>query len=169
MQTKSKKILAIMLVIMFVITNLSTQPMSVEAATPKPTTIKLNATQKELYVGQKYTLKVKTVKPSKASKAVTWKSSNKKVATVNSKGKVTAKKAGTAKITATSKANKKVKAVCKITVCNKATKITLNRTEKNMSVGEEFVLKVKTVKPAKASKEVTWKSSDKKVATVSNA
>ena len=44
MQTKSKKILAIMLVIMFVITNLSTQPMSVEAATKKPTTIKLNAT-----------------------------------------------------------------------------------------------------------------------------
>ena len=143
--------------------------MSVEAAGQKPTTIKLNATQKELYVGQKYTLKVKTVKPAKASKAVTWKSSNKKVATVNSKGKVTAKKAGTAKITATSKANKKVKAVCKITVCNKATKITLNRTEKDMSVGEEFVLKVKTVKPAKASKEVTWKSSDKKVATVSSA
>lgn len=50
---------------------------------------------------------------------MTWKSSNKKVATVTAKGKVTAMKKGIAKITATSKTNKKVKAVCKITVLNK--------------------------------------------------
>ena len=69
-----------------------------------------------LTVGSKFTLKIKKVKPAKASKKVTWKSSKKAVATVNKKGVVKAKKAGTAKITAISKKSKKVKAVCKVTV-----------------------------------------------------
>lgn len=50
--------------------------------------------------GKKATIKV-TVKPAKAKKKVTFKSSKKSVATVTKKGKVTAKKAGTAKITVT--------------------------------------------------------------------
>ena len=86
MKTKGKKIFAMAMLIMFVITNMSVQPMSVQAAEKKATTIQLNATRKSMYVGQKITLKVKKVKPAKASKAVSWKSSNKKVATVNSKG-----------------------------------------------------------------------------------
>lgn len=47
--------------------------------------------------------------------SVTWKSSNKRVATVSSKGKVTAKKPGTATITVTTKDHKKI-ATCRITV-----------------------------------------------------
>ena len=42
-----------------------------------------------------------TVKPAKASAKVTYQSSNKKVATVNGEGKVTAKRMGKAVITAT--------------------------------------------------------------------
>lgn len=84
-----------------------------------PKKIKLNVTNKTLYVGEKTNLKVKKVIPAKASTSVTWKSSNEKVATVTAKGKVTAKKEGTAKITAISKKNQKVKAVCEITVKEK--------------------------------------------------
>lgn len=51
-----------------------------------------------LNVGSTYQIK-KTVNPSKALQKVSYTSSKKSVATVNSKGKVTAKKAGTAKIT----------------------------------------------------------------------
>ena len=76
---------------------------TVEAAT-----VKLNYSKKTLYVGNKLTLKVKNTK-----KKVTWTSSNKSVATVNSKGKVTAKKKDSATITA-KVGNKKYK--CKITV-----------------------------------------------------
>ena len=90
-------------------------------AASKPKQIKLNAKKKTLTVGQKFTLKVKKVKPSKASKKVTWKSSRKSVATVSRKGIVKAKKVGSTTITATSKGNKKVKATCRITV-KKATK-----------------------------------------------
>ncbi|MCR5666789.1 MAG: Ig-like domain-containing protein [Eubacterium sp.] len=57
-----------------------------------------------MYKGQKQTLKIKTTSSSLktiSNSAITWKSSNKKVATINSKGKITAKKAGTTIITAT--------------------------------------------------------------------
>lgn len=56
--------------------------------------IYLNKTKKTIYVGEKYTLKIKGT----TKKAKWWKSSNTKVATVNSNGKITAKKKGTAEI-----------------------------------------------------------------------
>ena len=75
--------------------------------------IKLNKTKATLNKGDKITLKA-TVTPSDATdKKVTFSSSDKKVAVVDSKGVVTAKKAGKATITA--KAGTK-KASCKITV-----------------------------------------------------
>ena len=71
--------------------------------------ISLNKTKKTLYVGEKYTLKIKGTN----KKAKWWKSSNTKVATVNSKGKVTAKKKGTTKITV-KVAGKKYKCTIKV-------------------------------------------------------
>lgn len=55
-----------------------------------------------LVKGKTATLKV-SVNPSKAKKSVSYKSSNKKIATVSKKGKIKAKKTGTAKITVTVK------------------------------------------------------------------
>ncbi|MBR1691675.1 MAG: Ig-like domain-containing protein [Lachnospiraceae bacterium] len=74
--------------------------------------IKVNATKKTLKVKKKFTIVV-TKNPLTAQDKVTFKSSNKKVATVSSKGVVTAKKKGKATITV--KAGKKTKKV-KITV-----------------------------------------------------
>lgn len=75
--------------------------------------IKLNKTKATLNKGDKITLKA-TVTPSNATdKKVKFTSSDKKVATVNAKGVVTAKKKGKATITA--KAGTK-QAVCKIVV-----------------------------------------------------
>lgn len=83
--------------------------------TVKVKSVKLNKTSQKLLQTQTYTLKA-TVSPSNATnKAVTYKSSNTKVATVDAKGKVTAKAAGTATITVTTKDGSK-KATCKITV-----------------------------------------------------
>lgn len=61
-------------------------------------------------------MKVTKTTPAKAYSQVSYKSSNKKIATVNAKGKVTAKAVGKATITVQNDSNKKAKAVCKIVV-----------------------------------------------------
>lgn len=70
--------------------------------------VKLSKKSITLEVGQKKTIKVKGT-----TKKVTWSSSDKKIATVNSKGKITAKSEGTCNITA--KVGSK-KLTCKVTV-----------------------------------------------------
>lgn len=75
---------------------------------------KLNKTKVTLDLAGKKT-KTYQLKVKGASGKVTWKTSNKKVATVSKKGKVTVRKKGTAVITA--KVNKKT-LKCKITVKN---------------------------------------------------
>lgn len=80
------------------------------------TKVKLNRTSLKLNKGKSYQLKA-TVTPTNATnKKLTWSSNRKSVATVNSKGKVTAKKKGTALIKATAKDGSKKSATCKVTV-----------------------------------------------------
>ena len=92
----------------------------VTVVNPKPRVSKvtLNKTSATLVKGDALSLKA-TVAPNNAgNKAVSWKSSNTSVATVSSRGKVTAKKSGTAIITCTAKDGSGKKATCKITVRN---------------------------------------------------
>ena len=128
------------------------------------TSVKLNATRKVLYNGKATTLKA-TVYPSNASnKAVTWKTSNSKVATVNAKG-------GYAYITVTTKDSKKT-ARCKVTVkAQKATKVTVN-VKKSISLqkkGKSVNIKA-TVSPSNTyNKAITVSNSKKKVVKVSTS
>lgn len=107
MKKDLKKMLALTLSMALSATAFSTVPEA--KAAPKAKKITLSVKKKTLSVGDKFTLKVKKVKPAKATKKVTWKSNKKSVATVSKKGVVKAKKVGMAKITATSKGNKKNK------------------------------------------------------------
>lgn len=144
-------------------------PLKSQAATVKPRKLKISATKEYLLVGKKVTLKVAAVTPVKASKNVLWKSSNPKIASVDKKGRVTAKKPGTAKITATSKSNKKVKAVCTVKVYKKGTApfaLGLNQKKITLIKGKSTVLKVKRIRPIGSSGKVKWSSSNKKVAAV---
>ena len=86
----------------------------------KKITIK-GKSKRVLYVGKKTKLKVKVnpEKVTKISKKIKWVSSNKKVAVVNAKGIVRAKKPGTVYIYAKSKKNGKIKDRVKITVKQK--------------------------------------------------
>jgi uncharacterized protein YjdB len=113
-------------------------------------------------------MKVKSVSPSNATnKKVTWKSSDPSIASVNkTTGKVTTKKTGKVTITCTAADGSGVKATCKITVKQPVTKITLSKSKVTLKKGKTVTLK-KTVEPSSANtKTVTWKSSNKKVATV---
>ena len=88
----------------------------INVAAAKSNAVKLNITKKKISVGSSFQLKVKGNVSRKT--VVTWKSSNKKIAVVSKKGKVTGKKAGKTQITVTVGGNNK-KAVCKVTVQKK--------------------------------------------------
>lgn len=131
------------------------------------TAISLESTSISLDAGKTKTL-VATVSPASASnKNVTWKSSDKKIAKINSKGVVTAVKAGTAVITVQSK-DGNVSTTCRVTVTQPATGISLNKKSAYCDVGGKYTLKA-TLKPANVtSNYVTWTSSNTKVATVTS-
>lgn len=91
----------------------------------KITGITLDTTSLMLAQNATKTIKVKTYKPSNATKkAVTWSSSNTAVATVDAKGVVKGIGKGTATITATAADGSGVKATCKVMVGNALYKIT---------------------------------------------
>lgn len=101
-------------------------------------------------------------------KAVTWKSENENVATVDENGVVTAVAGGTTKIVATATANDKITAVCEVKVPIHTESIELNKTEIiGLRKGDTEKLTV-SFKPANTedSKEVKWTSSDSTVASV---
>ena len=166
-----KRILAIVIAAAVAVSILTVPDVEVSAATGKVKSVavtNLPAKQLTLKKGKTFTLKSKVTVTGKVSKKVTYKTSNKKIATVNAKGKITAKKKGTAKIYVISKADKKKKCTITVTVGTPVTKVKLNKTKSTMTVGKKQTLKA-TVTPKKASsKAVVWKSSNKKVATVTS-
>lgn len=87
---------------------------------------------------------------------ILWKSDNPSVASVSNKGKIKAKKAGTAIITAKAGGEKYT---CKVTV--EKARVILSRSSATMKVKEK--LQLYAIAPGK----VVWKSSDNKIASVS--
>ena len=124
--------------------------------------VELNKTEASLQKGKTLTLKA-SVYPLSADQILTWESSDTKVATVSSTGKVTGVKTGSATITCTSVATG-LSATCKVTVG----KVSLNKSKASIEKGKTLTLTA-TVNPATLEdKSVTWKSSNTKVATVSS-
>ncbi len=113
-----------------------------------------------------------TVKPTDATNtAVIWSTSDKTVATVDSKGIVTAVGAGTVTITAKTE-DGGFPASCKVIVTEPLTEpvyvtgVSLNETKLQLTVGDSETLEA-TVDPSDASdKTVNWSSDNEEVATV---
>lgn len=106
------------------------------------------------------------LKLSGTTKKVTWSSSKKSVATVNSAGKVTGKKKGTAVITA-KVGSKKYR--CNVTVKQPVTSVRLNQKSIAISVGKTYKLKATTGPTSANTRSVKWSTSNKSVVTVSSA
>lgn len=141
-------------------------------ATVKVKKIKVTGSYKKVAAGKKVKLKA-TVSPSNATnKAVTWKSSNTKVATVDKYGNVTLKsKSGGKKvtITATAKDGSKVKGTYTITSMKGIVKKVSISKATSVKAGKTLKLKLKVTASKGANKTVRWTSSNTKYATVTSS
>lgn len=133
---------------------------SAEAAT----TLAVSPTSATIEKGSTKTLTIKINGKNAAASKCSYSTSSKTIATVSSKGVITAKKAGTATITVKLKSNSKVKKTCKVKVIPK---MTLSATSKSMYVGRVEQLTVKLDGKAYAAKNCYFTSSNTGVATVS--
>ena len=164
-------------IVLFSIIILLAPTLKVNAVTEQVSLV--TSTTYKIQKGEKFKLYVVGYKSSKIS---SWKSSNKKIATVSKKGVVTGKRGGTCKITATigkKKYSAKVMVIAGQKVVyerdfSKNTKIkdrtscsdieitSINAENKALYEGQTFLLKIKGT-----NKKIKWKSTNEDVATVS--
>ena len=114
--------------------------------------------------GKRYTLKP-VLTPVTTLDKVKYSTSNKKVATVNSRGLIVAKGAGRATITVTA-GKKKAKIVVTVPKV-KTTKITGVKTSLTLKRGKSYRIRAKAY-PTNTDEKITYTSSNKKIATVTS-
>lgn len=134
-----------------------------------PETVVLSQTALSLYDNDSAVALSAKVYPEETSfTKVTWSSSMPEIAEVDEQGRVTPHSVGEAVITAT--AQNGVSASCIVTVTNRPyTSISLDKKALNLEAGNTSLLQV-LGEPANATEElkVSWESSDKAVASVSD-
>lgn len=133
-------------------------PVTGITVTPGKTSVAVKKTKK---------LAANVTPSSTEDKTVKWKSHNTKIAKVSSTGTVTGIGKGTVLITATSNSSGKT-AVCNVTVTVPVSHVILSTTKTKIKKGKTKKISA-YVKPTNASnKKVTWKSSNKRIATVTS-
>lgn len=126
----------------------------------------LSKSKATLKAGQTLALKA-TVSPSNATnKKLTYTSSNKKVATVSSKGVI--KAIGGGKATIYAKTSNGIKKKCVITVSQNVNSVSLNKTALSLYTGTSAVLTATVLPSGATDKGVKWASSNSSVASVAN-
>lgn len=134
---------------------------TVQRAVVKTASLKMSASSLTLLAkGRKATLAV-TRSPITATEKITWTSSNTKVATVNSKGVVTARGFGTARITARTSNGKQT--MCTVIV----PRVTLKATRVTLKVNRKATISISSKIPSN-DKVASYKSSNTTVATVTS-
>ena len=188
MNRKNKKTLWIGCLLALLLISVFGMPRQTEAANSKKISSYSVMINNKNVKKKKYTMNTgstaqlrTTVKPAQALKSVSYKSSSSKVAKVDKKGNITALKRGMTKITITLKAKngKKQSTWVKVKVngtdTSKIQSYAVTNEEKNASKktlklekGKTTALKV-AIQPASARKSVSYKTSNKKIATVSGS
>lgn len=133
-----------------------------------PSSITLDRKEATIKVGEATTLKANVLPVDADDKTIVWSSENSDIASVTNDGVVTGMKAGTTKIIVTTNANG-LKDECILTVLQPATGITLDRQDISFAnIGENVQLTANVLPEDASNKNVSWASSDTKVAIVSN-
>ena len=132
------------------------------------TTIALSDETVSLWVGKKKTLTATAAPTTANNTSVNWSSSDNKVATVSSKGVITAKGKGTCTITCTAADGYGTKNICEVTVKQPVTEIALSETTVSLWVGDTKTITATATPTTAGNISVTWSSSDNSVASVSS-
>ena len=128
---------------------------------PAPSKVKLP--WKTLDIGKKESVQLVPIIKDGTMASYTYTTKDKKVATVSTKGVVKGIKVGKkTTITVTTQNKKKVNLT--VNVLNAPKKVTLDQKKATITVGE--TLQLKATLPKKTASQLTWKSGNKKVATV---
>lgn len=128
------------------------------------TAVRLDVTSIVLNVGDYYTFETTITPADSTETTLTWEVSDKSIAVISNKGKLTAKKAGVAIVMAKTKSGST--AYCTVTVQQGVTGVKLDEHEGELYIGDEWELNA-TITPKNATlQEVKWSSSNKSVATV---
>ena len=149
-----------------VTTDQKTLKLKVQAiSAEKPETVTIaQGRQVTAIVGQQLALEA-NLNPETAWSALSWSTSNKKIAKVNQNGLVTPVSAGQAKITVET-ANGKTASIRVVVVEAMPEKVQIDQGAKaKLKAGKTLQLST-TVYPLNAGTDVSWKSSDQNVATV---
>ena len=131
--------------------------------------VSLDKTSLELTEGDKATLTATVLPENASNKNVAWSSSDEKVATVSASGEVTAVTPGKAAITVTTEDGAKT-TKCEVTVSKRiypVESVSLDKTSLELTEGDKATLTATVLPDNATNKNVSWSSSDEKVATVS--
>lgn len=155
MSQTNKKFLSLLLCLVLFLFYLPDHPVSA-GSTGTISFVLLSKYSTTVNIGEEFYIAALT----STGKMPTWISSSSSIASVNTYGKVTAKKSGTVKITAKIK---NAEASCKVTV-NK-TRITISQSSASIERGE--ILKLSAVTSNNSG--VKWKSSKKSIAAIDDS
>ena len=130
------------------------------------TKMAVTAPEKNVAVGGTLALTAEYTPENATLKAVTWSSSDEKIATVDENGVVSGLKRGNARITAVALDGSKIRASINVKVNQFAEEITLDKPEITVDTGKTAVLKATVLPKDTDNKKVVWSTSDENIAKV---
>ena len=116
--------------------------------------------------GKTIYLKVNVLPNDAENQDLKWTTSNKKIATVSSTGKVKGVKNGNAIITASATDGSKKKVTWKVTVGTPTTEIKIDQEEIRLLIGEKKRISADVVPTNASNKKIQYTVKDKKIATI---
>ena len=129
-------------------------------------TLTLNETSVNMGKGSSYQLEA-TVEPENADdKSVIWTSDNPDIATVSSKGKLSAKACGECDIICTTNDGSEVTTTCHVIITQLVNSIKLAEAKINLPKGNTYKVEATVLPEDATNKELQWASSDESIAKV---
>ena len=120
--------------------------------------ISLNATQKELVVGDSFTLTATAMPENATNRNVVWKLLSGDAISLSNTGVIQAKKVGEALVRAEAVDGSGITAECKVVVKPRLVQaISLNSTQKELVVGDSFTLTATAMPENATNRNVVWK------------